>query len=612
MLFRALFCWVLSLFILTTDESSSYDTRFKIRGSKEGDPRIILVQIDANDLSRVHPLLKNQRDYQNLPKFDLIENSDAIFWDKKLWKELLDRILEGRPRKIAVTLTFDEKIKDNFLSDKEKATFKNPRLLWAAVPDQFEELRKMAFGLQDRSNMGSIEIHRDDDGVFRRIPQRQHNSPHLAELLVDKKFPSSASLPINFRSFPEDMKSYSLTQVLDPAFSLTLFENAFVIVGTKVGKDSKLATPLGPMSRGEILSLMSDNLLNDRWIQKFPMFFYLLGLLILVLFATSIITRYPQTVSFIAFIWIGTLAAALSAWSFDTFYIWMPALTPLLTLLVLWIVFIGYQATKIERQHFELKQEQKALRELEQLKNNFVSLISHDLKTPLAKIEAIAQRLLTHPRATEFRTDLDALTESSAELNHYIQSVLRLLRVESRDFRIHLESSEINEIIEEALVQVAPLARNKRIRLEKDLEPMFLAEFDPVLIKEVVVNLLDNAIKYTEPDGRVLICSKEISDDIESYIQVTVQDSGVGIPIHEVDNVWLKFVRGRDQEMKTKGTGLGLYLVKYFVELHRGQVGIESRLGVGTQVSFTLPLNPAPASTNTSSREFELTQERSR
>jgi signal transduction histidine kinase len=259
-------------------------------------------------------------------------------------------------------------------------------------------------------------------------------------------------------------------------------------------------------------------------------------------------------------------------------------------LLILWIVFIGYQATKIERQHFELQQEQKALRELEQLKNNFVSLISHDLKTPLAKIEAIAQRLLTHPKATEFRPDLDALTESSAELNHYIQSVLRLLRVESRDFRIHLESSEINEIIEEALLQVAPLARNKRIRLEKDLEPMFLAEFDPVLIKEVIVNLLDNAIKYTQPDGRVIILSKEISNGTESYIQVTVEDSGSGIPDHEVDNVWLKFVRGRDQEMKTKGTGLGLYLVKYFVELHRGRVAIESRMGIGTKVDFTLPL----------------------
>lgn len=559
------------------------------------DARIILIQIDANDLSRAHPILKNLKDYQNLPRFDLIENSDAVFWDKALWKELLDRVLQGEPRKVAVSLTFDEKIQDSFLEESEKTTFRHPRVLWASMPDQFEELRKMAFGLPDRSNMGSIELRRDDDGVFRRIPVRNHHTPHLVELLVDKSFPGGGSLPLNFRSTSEAMSSYSLTQILDPLFPVALFQGAYIIIGTKIGKDSKLATPLGPMSRAEILAQMSDNLLQDRWIKKFPNLIYLLGLLILVLFATSIITRYPQPVSFVVFLWIGTLAAALSAWTFDTFYIWMPAITPLLTLIVLWIVFIGYQATKIERQHFELKQEQKALRELEQLKNNFVSLISHDLKTPLAKIEAISQRLLAHPRASEFRGDLDALNESSAELNHYIQSVLRLLRVESRDFRIHPESSDINEIIEEALLQVGPLARNKGIRLEKDLEPMFLAEFDPILIKEVVVNLLDNAIKYTQPEGRVRVVSKEVSTEVETFIEVTIEDSGSGIPSQEVESVWLKFVRGRDQELKTKGTGLGLYLVKYFVELHGGQVGIQSELGKGTKVHFTLPLQMALA-----------------
>ncbi len=241
----------------------------------------------------------------------------------------------------------------------------------------------------------------------------------------------------------------------------------------------------------------------------------------------------------------------------------------------------------MKKKNFRLQQEQKYLHELEQLKNNFVSLISHDLKTPIAKIQAIVDRLMTQHQDDDLNQDLRSLRLYGDELNRYIQSILKLLRVESRDFKIHTEVGDINEVIEEALNSLRPLAREKNISIHTSLEPMFSLEFDTTLIKEVVINLVENAIKYSPGGGQIEVVSHESED----YVHVLVKDTGEGIKPEDMEKVWGKFTRGSDQDLKTKGTGLGLYLVKYFIELHGGKVIMESSLGQGTTVSFTLPLD---------------------
>ena len=283
------------------------------------------------------------------------------------------------------------------------------------------------------------------------------------------------------------------------------------------------------------------------------------------------------------------LFTIISAWIFDSAYIWIPAISPSLLLTSVWVVFVGYQASRIERKNFVLEQEQRYLQELEQLKNNFVSLISHDLKTPISKIQAVVDRLLARDGAKELRNDFLALRSYGDELNRYIQSILQVLRIESRDFQLVREVSDINEVIEAALRQVRPLALDKNIELVTQLEPMFSLEFDITLMKEVVINLVENAIKYSDPGQNILIKSWEEQD----FVFVSVQDNGAGIPPDELENVWKKFTRGKDQDLRTKGTGLGLYLVRYFVELHGGQVSMQSQVGAGTTVSFTLPVTDA-------------------
>jgi signal transduction histidine kinase len=300
-------------------------------------------------------------------------------------------------------------------------------------------------------------------------------------------------------------------------------------------------------------------------------------------------TQYPQSIALVFLLWLATLVAAVSAWVFDLYYIWLPAVSPAMQIAATWVIFIGYQANKIERRNWQLQQEQQYLHELEQLKNNFVSLISHDLKTPIAKIQSVVDRLMAKETSSELQTDLKSLRISSEELNRYIQSILKVLRVESRDFRLNKEVGDINDTITEAMAQLAPLAQEKQIHMEHALEPMFSIEVDFTLIREVLVNLIENAIKYTSVGGQIKITSKEINDQVV----IEVADTGEGISAEEVPLVWRKFVRGKDQDMKTKGTGLGLYLVKYFIELHGGTVALESELKKGTKVSFTLPIEPS-------------------
>jgi signal transduction histidine kinase len=195
--------------------------------------------------------------------------------------------------------------------------------------------------------------------------------------------------------------------------------------------------------------------------------------------------------------------------------------------------------------------------------------------------------LLTNSAAQEFQGDLTQLRLSGDELNRYIQSILKLLRIESRDFKLNIGVADFNQIVEEVLSQLRPLAQERNQSFATDLEPLFSIEIDETLIREVVLNLIENAMKYSPVGASISVSSFEQ----DGRVIFKVIDQGSGIPPEELPMIWGKFVRGKEQNLKTKGSGLGLYLVKYFIELHGGAVQVESELGKGTTVTFSLPLD---------------------
>ncbi|MEZ0391439.1 MAG: ATP-binding protein [Pseudobdellovibrionaceae bacterium] len=580
---RGLLCWAIGCVILLNDEVTSYDQRLQLRGDQSVSSQIVLITLSPSDLM----LTDRLRGRSFGPLGELTDITDSFYWDQKLWTQLLTKVLLQEPKKVGVSLFFSENLGPLKLTSDQKKILKDERVLWGTSTSLSERVNQPVLSDDTRSNIGSIQLIRDEDGVIRRfLPSHSDFISRLTGKSLDWK----TSRMINFRAAGGKFLEFSLQDLLDDRIPPKALRGKYVLIGSESASSTQYLTPLGSSQRHEVFAQILDNTLENRWIYRASNLIYMIFLLLpLMILSVSVITGYPQTVAFVFMLWLATLAAALSAWVFDLFSIWIPAVSSAMQLLTTWVIFIGYQANKIERRNWQLQQEQLYLAELEQLKNNFVSLISHDLKTPIAKIQAIVDRLLTDSAAQAFSLDLKSLRSSSDELSKYIQSILKVLRVESRDFQLNIEVGDINDTIQEAIEQLSPLAREKQIHIHSQLEPMFSIEADFTLMREVLINLLENAIKYTPSEGQIFISSQETGNKV----WVEILDTGEGIPAEEVANVWGKFVRGKDQDLKTKGTGLGLYLVKYFIELHGGEVFMESDLKKGTKVSFSLPLEEA-------------------
>jgi len=583
-LLRALLCWVFSVFLLKFDENGTYDIRFQLRGEQKISQNIVLITFKTSEFSKRYD--EKIRSLINVN--EITELSDSFYWDRELWAELLDKILEQKPAKIGITLYFGNNIGDLRLTERENKTFKDPRIIWAANSNEPEKLSLPIAARADKSNIANIETLKDDDGIVRRLFLTPGQIPNIAERMFSSppRYTSSNLPIINYKGrglFTEIFFSDVLSGNLPPDY----FKDKIILIGTEKSNNSQIQTPIGLLSRHEFWANVTENLYTNSFIKKFSSFIYAIFLLFLTGLAILIITHYPQAIALVFFVWLATLTAASSAWVFDSFYIWIPIVSSVSLFAFVWVLFIGHQALKMERAHAQLQQQQNYLAELEQLKNNFISLISHDLKTPIAKIQAVLDRVLTQgPLTAELQADLSSLKDYSEELNRYIQSILKVLRVESRDFKILKETADINGIIENVVKRLGPLARSKMIELNLNLEPMFLIEIDVTLMTEVFLNIIENAIKYTAVAGQVQIKSYET--DTEVCVEIT--DTGEGIAAEDQEMVWKKFARGKSQDYKTKGTGLGLYLVKYFIELHGGQISMRSVLNQGTTFIVRLPI----------------------
>jgi two-component system phosphate regulon sensor histidine kinase PhoR len=581
---RAFLCLLFSLVILKFDEVDTYDLRYKLRGPQKINDSIVLVTIKPSDFVKIYDLKTNSLINVN----ESNEITDSFFWDQTIWRDLLQQILRHNPKSIGVTLFFGDNIGQTRLNSQDLLIFKDERILWATNSRELEKLSLPFATLPERTNIAHIDLLRDDDGVVRRLLMNPNYIPNIAERSAfNKKTSRLRNLPvINYRG-SQRFQSIDLQNVLKNNFDPDFFKNKIVFIGIEKTLNSQILTPVGQISRHEFWANVTDNYIENRFIQKLPTIVYAAALLLLMILSVFIITHYTQVISLFLFLSLATVWTAFSMWTFDTFYIWLPIASPLTLLVLIWIVYIGYQALRIEQAHNKLQQEQRYIAELEQLKNNFVSLISHDLKTPIAKIQAVIDRLTVQNSLPDsVQEDFQNLKIYSEELNRYIQSILKVLRVESKDFKINKETADINSVIENVIERTRPLAKSKSISINLNLEPMFLVEFDVTLMTEVMLNLVENAIKYTPINGQITIHTTETDTDV----LVSVSDTGEGIDPEDQIHIWKKFVRGKNQELKSKGSGLGLYLVKYFIELHGGTITLKSELGKGTTFDVSLPI----------------------
>ena len=230
------------------------------------------------------------------------------------------------------------------------------------------------------------------------------------------------------------------------------------------------------------------------------------------------------------------------------------------------------------------------LRRLERVRQDFVANVSHELRTPITTIKGFVETLLDDPPdAAEGRQRfLRIIAEHADRLDAIINDLLCLSSIEqdAKQARIELASTVLRPILTAALESCAPRAASRDIGMELDCRETLRADVNARLLEQAVVNLLDNAIKYSSDGGQVNVFARRV----DGRIHVSIQDDGCGIASEHLPRLWERFYRvDMARSRRLGGTGLGLAIVKHIAQAHGGNVDVESEPGIGSTFSIYLP-----------------------
>jgi len=219
--------------------------------------------------------------------------------------------------------------------------------------------------------------------------------------------------------------------------------------------------------------------------------------------------------------------------------------------------------------------------------SDLISEFVHELRTPLASLSTATYLLLRPEMSREQQEQIvNNIHNETLRLNSLASSFLDLARLESGRVQFRKSTFDIMDLLHECNDVVASKAEEDNIQIRViQPEGPSMVEADRDKIKQVILNLLSNALKYNRPNGSVILKATTV----EGQMLISVQDTGVGIPEDAVSHIFEKFYRVRDHESKAIGTGLGLSICKKIVQGHGGTIEIKSKVGIGTNIIISLP-----------------------
>ena len=284
------------------------------------------------------------------------------------------------------------------------------------------------------------------------------------------------------------------------------------------------------------------------------------------------------------FLVMGTviISSTLIAYAAGTRYIEDPELVALIVLLLTAVLF---SVAFVIIRSFE------RLAEASRMKSEFISVISHQLRSPLSNLRWAIELLMSgrlgkiEEKQTEY---FRILKENSTRMRELVKDLLTISRIETATLPLKKRETSLTELIKELISESEPLARASNVKIkfqaQKNLPNAFI---DPSQIRQVVENLLDNAIRYIKDKGGVSIKLEQRGKKL--YFEI--KDNGVGIPAEDQKYIFQKFFRSENiMKYQTQGTGLGLYISKSIVEKSGGKIGFKSQEGKGSAFWFTLPI----------------------
>ncbi len=375
-------------------------------------------------------------------------------------------------------------------------------------------------------------------------------------------------------------------------FPKGFFKNKIVLVGSKYLSNSSdfILTPFEKESaRTPKLIVHADvveALISEKTIYDVKDFITQIASVLIAIILSYIISRVQPVKGLMITIVLIIGILLTSYLAFVTFGWWIKLSHLVLSIFVVYYIWVPFRAIEEYQTRYAIQEETKLLKQVDNLKQNFISLMSHDLKTPVAKISGIADILKIKFNNTVEQSELiDNIMNATKELNNFITSILDLTKIESQNLTLRRESKDINNIIEGIIEKLEFEANHKQMKIESNLSPLYPIQVDTVLMNRVMSNLIENAIKYA---GKGKTISVKTWDDSD-WVYVEIKDNGIGVGPEDLAHIFDKFYRVKnDSTHSIKGSGLGLYLVKYFIELHNGVISASSQLGEGT--SFIIKL----------------------
>ena len=218
-------------------------------------------------------------------------------------------------------------------------------------------------------------------------------------------------------------------------------------------------------------------------------------------------------------------------------------------------------------------------------REEFLAIVSHDLRNPLNHILLAVQNLLEEPK--DIKELASSINRSAGEMLRLIEDLLEVERIAGGKLILHLEQHDVSEIIKEAVEELQEAAASKGITLRA--EPQDVCGYvvcDRSRVKQVLSNLIENAIKFTPAKGQICVTCQRTGPEGKE-VQVSISDTGEGIAPEKIKTIFERFSQIHDKDRR--GIGLGLYIAKMMVEEHPGRIWVESKLGEGSTFHFTLP-----------------------
>lgn len=228
------------------------------------------------------------------------------------------------------------------------------------------------------------------------------------------------------------------------------------------------------------------------------------------------------------------------------------------------------------------------LGKLEQMRKDFIANVSHELRSPLTSIRGFIQGVLDGTITPEEQNKyLNIAFEETNRLSRLVNDLLDLTRMEAGNFELDIQTFELNGFIKNAITKLEPQSTAKEINISDDIPANTKVMADKDKIEQVLINLLDNAIRFSYPQSAI-----KIAAHIEkNKVLISITDFGVGIPQDEITNIWDRFYKCDKARTRSKGgTGLGLAIIKQIIKAHNEEIQVASAIGQGTVFTFSLPV----------------------